>query len=72
MVATSHGGRQAQADVNAKGLSGKTPIEAACEGGFTEAVQVLLKNNAEKPQLVVGALDCLGHRPRVVQLVRPC
>lgn len=35
-------------------MSGKTPIQAACEGGHTEAVQVLLKANAKKPELVSG------------------
>jgi ankyrin repeat protein len=37
-------------------MSGKTPIQAACEGGHTEAVQVLLKANAKKPELVSGDL----------------
>ena len=45
------------------GISGKTPIQAACEGGHTDAVQVLLKANAKKPELVSG--DSFSGRLRV-------
>jgi len=45
---------EANADVDEKAFNGKTAIEAASEGGHTDAVQVLLKANAKKPELVSG------------------
>jgi len=44
----------------------RTPIQAACEGGFTETVQVLLKAGAKKPLLEAG---CLADHAQIVRLL---
>lgn len=44
----------------------RTPIQAACEGGFTETVQVLLKAGAKKPLLEAG---CLADDAQIVRLL---